>query len=145
MIFMFSGFVFYMHLFLPISFKLEAKSWQPVSQFRLWMCFLWPTRCFSNFWISCQHWKIRRNPFPHSHTKKNQDFLLFLKNWRIWRHWVACPHCSDPQELSNNGPLWTRYVPLAPSPPSLLPRFALPTRPIWRLHRGMRLPKYLAH
>ena len=35
MIFMFSGFVFYMHLFLPISFKLEAKSWQPVSQFRL--------------------------------------------------------------------------------------------------------------
>lgn len=109
---MFSGFVFYMFLFLPISFKPEAQSWQPVSQFRLWMCFLWPTGCFSNFWISCRHLKIRRfhSPLPHQKEKKNPDFLLFLKNWRIWRHWVPRPHCSDVQELSNSCPLWTGCV-----------------------------------
>lgn len=109
---MFSGFVFYMFLFLPISFKPEAQSWQPVSQFRLWMCFLWPTGCFSNFWISCRHLKIRRfhSPLPHQKEKKNPDFLLFLKNWRIWRHWAVRPHCNDVQELSNSCPLWTGCV-----------------------------------
>lgn len=48
------------------------------------------------------------SPPPLTHQKKkNQDFLLFLENWR---HRVACPRRNDPQELSNNGPLRTGYV-----------------------------------
>lgn len=71
-------------LFLPISFKLEARSWQPVGQLSLWTCFVWTTGCFLKIWTSCQHLK-KQDILPKK--KKNPDFLLFLKNWEIQGYW----------------------------------------------------------
>lgn len=64
--------------------------------------------------------KIGEYP-PPTHTPKKSGFPAFLEKLEDLETLLYVHCCNDPQELSNSG--LTGHVPLAPSPPSLLPCF----------------------
>lgn len=139
MIFMFFGFVFYMLLVLPISFKLEARSWQPVGQLSLWKCFVWPTGCFLKIWISCQHLKNR------TLYQKKKKIQISCFSWKIGRSrdiGAGCTDGNNPQELSSSCLLWTRHVAF-PMPHPHWPA-TLPASPSQDSTEN-EAPKYLNH
>lgn len=131
-------------LVLPISFKPEAKSWQPVGQFSLWMCFVWLAGCFFKFSISCQHLKKKIKRF---HQKKKSGFPAFLEKIRRPEDiGAACHVAVVHRSWAGRGPLGRGMSPcLGPTPtwPATFLYFTYQPHP--KTSQRMRLPKYLGH
>lgn len=95
-------------------------------------------RLFFKFWISCQHWKNQSLPTPHQKIRVS-CFLEKLEDLET----LGCMSTLQWSTGAEQQWPWTG-MPLGPSPhPSLLPCFALPTRPISDSTEKWGFQKYL--